>query len=156
MLFYFLLNLSFQWKQFAVLLLYQHQVLVIYLNQLLSSYSIFWRKDNLANIRLCNRLLEQPFFWMFFVLISSCTGWLKKFLLSIMTCNLLFLHLKENIFCVLFTVYAFQRIKQKAYLVPENFEQLSNVNLGFARAFYFLSNFIRANFAFELLFQLLW
>ena len=137
MLFYFLLNLSFQWKQFAILLLYQHQVLVIYLNQLLSSYCIFWRKDNLANIRLCNRLLEQPFFWMFFVLISSCPDWLKKFLLSIMTCNLLFLHLKENIFLCIARCICFSKNKTKSLFSPWKLRPISNVNLSFVSVFLF-------------------
>ena len=44
-----------------------------------------------------------------------------------MTCNLLFLQLEECIFFVLFGVDYFQVIKQKVYLLPENFDQLSNL-----------------------------
>ena len=41
----------------------------------------------------------------------------------------LFLFTEENIMCVLFAVYYLQIIKQKVYLLPENLDQLSNLNI---------------------------
>ena len=44
---------------FAFIALDQHQLPVVYFNKLLSSYSIFQNKDNLANNQLYNNLLDQ-------------------------------------------------------------------------------------------------
>ena len=45
--------------------------------------------------------------------------------------NLSFPQLKENVGCNLFAVQYLHMIKQKASLLPENLDQLSNLNIGF-------------------------
>ena len=46
--------------------------------------------------------------------------------------NALFLLLEDNILCVFFYLCYLQMIKEKVYLLPENLEQLINLNMGLA------------------------
>ena len=39
--------------------------------------------------------------------------------------------MEENILCVIFGVHYFQMIKQKVYLLPVNFAQINNLNIGY-------------------------
>ena len=129
---------------FALLLLDQQQALSVYLNLLLSSYKNFWNRDNLVNNQLCNHLLDQlqsskcyQTFLHHFLLVdwkslvhllhysplistlkinAGCTSYKRYYL---------------NISCNLYNQHYFQMMKQKVFLLLENSNQLSNLNIGF-------------------------
>ena len=118
------------------MLLDQHQAFVVYLNLLLSSYSIFWNKYNPTNNRLWNHVLDQlqafECFHMFSYRFQLTDQLIKKvFFHQSWYCNVLFLQMEENILCVIFGVHYFQMIKQKVYLLPVNFAQINNLNIGY-------------------------
>ena len=58
----------------------------------------------------------------------------KNFFPSIITLQAFISQSEENITCDLFDVPNFQMIKQKVYTLPENLDQLSNLNIGFVSA----------------------
>ena len=71
---------------YAVLLLNQHQVHLVYLNLLQLTYNALWNRDNLINNQLCNHLLDLlQCFWMLYLLISLLTGWSQKSYSSVIT-----------------------------------------------------------------------
>ena len=127
------------WSRFTVkliglLLLVQHQVLVVYLNLLLSTYNNFWNRDNLVNNQFCNYLVDQlqsykcyNMFLNYFLLVN----W-KSSIHRSKNYNPSLLLVKDNISCNLVDKYYFQMVKQKDYLLFENLHQQSNLSIGFA------------------------
>ena len=115
------------------MLLDQHQAFVVYLNLLLSTYNNFWNRDNLVKYQLCNHLLDQlqsfkcyHMFFNYFVLVDwkSFVHWSQHY-------RSLFLLGEGKISSNLLDQYNFQMIKQNVYLLLENLDKLSNLNIGF-------------------------
>ena len=106
------------------LLLDQSLVLIVYLNLLLSSYNVFLKQGNLARNQLCNHLLDQlQFFECYYMFLDHFLQHDQK-VFSINHYSLLFRLLEENILCVLFGLHYLQIF----YLLPDNFDQLSDLN----------------------------
>ena len=115
------------------MLLDQHQAFVVDLNLLLSTYNNFWNRDNLVKYQLCNHLLDQlqsfkcyHMFFNYFVLVD----W-KSFVHRSQHYSSLFLLVEGKTSCNLLDQYNFQMIKQNVYLLLENLDKLSNLNIGF-------------------------
>ena len=63
--------------------------------------------------------------------------------------NFLFLQMKDNILCNLFVVFHLQMIKQNVYLILENLDQLSNINIDLVFLLILLLIFIPVNCYFK-------
>ena len=84
---------------------------------LLLFYNNFWNNYSPKNNQLCNHLLDLLQFFIFYC------------------CSLLLLQSEENMACNFFDVHHLQMIKQKVYLLPENLDQLSGLNISFVYVF---------------------
>ena len=104
----------------------QHQVLVVELNLLLSSYNILWSRDNLVNNQLHDHLLDQLHFFKYYhmFLNSFFTGWSKKFCPSVITLQS-FISIVGSKYRLLLVRWAlFSNDKIKSLFIPWKYESI--------------------------------
>ena len=94
----------------------------------------------IAIILSSNYLLDQLQFFYYYHMLSclfyGCyyiffNWFIKKVLLINHNIVVFYFYFQKKILCPLFDVHYIQMIKQNVYLHPENFDQLSNLNIGF-------------------------
>ena len=136
-------------------------MLVVYLSVELA-YNVLRNWDNLLNNRLCNHLLDklQVFRMLSYVLRSFLTSLsnlsfqnfknFKCFFHRSKRYSLSFLELEENFLCVPFYRPHFQTTKWKVYLIPENLDELSKINIDFFFFLHFWLIFILVNPLFKI------
>ena len=126
----------------VVSLLNQHQMLVVHLDLLLSSYNSFWNNDNLVSNQLSNHHIDQlQFFECYCKLINYLLLAKQKKKKSINHNIIIFYFYSwKKILCVLFWPLFLKITEQKVYLIPGNLNQLSNLNISFAFLLTFLTD----------------
>ena len=115
-------------KLICLLLLDLHQVLVVYVNLLLSFYNIFKNNYSLQTTSCIIISLTCCNFVNVMIFSHITINWLSKivFFHQSLRCNFLFMLLEDSIMCILFYCPHFQTIKQKVCFLYENLEKSRN------------------------------
>ena len=122
-------------------------VYLIYYSHHINSNNLI--NNNLVDKLLCNCFLDlSRIFEFYHILFNKFSIADKKLFPLIIHYNLILLQLQENIAFNIFGVHHFQMIKQKAYLFPENRDQLSNLKIGFIFVILLLTDIYSSSFFF--------
>ena len=118
----------------------QHQALIVFLNLLLYCYNSFWNNYSLANKQLCNHLPDQfQVFECYYMFLNYFLLADRKRLFINNNIVIFYFYFRKKVSCLCYHVaLIFKKTKQKFDLIPENLDNLSNLNIGYFLCFWLI------------------